>query len=274
MTRQSRMRSGRRSASSLPASRQLAGCTIVITRPAGTGTALAHKVRALGGEPLLLPGLSLRAAPDPQHARTQWRQARQDDVLIFTSPAAVRYALALAPLQKKARGAVIAVGRATARALRRQGIDAQVPASRQDSEGVMALPSLQHAGGKCVALIGAPGGRGLMQRQLVARGARLREVHVYQRTASRLTRRHQEAVQQLPAMACVLLSSAEALQNLKAQLSEAAWARLCQATAVVSSERIGAAAHAAGFARIHRAASANQADLLAAACDIHSHPSH
>ena len=253
--------------------RRLEGLTVVITRPAGTGTALAKKIRALGGAPLLLPGLSLRGAAEPQHARMQWLASQGDDVLIFTSPAAVRYALALAPLAKT-HGAVIAVGQGTARALQRHGITAQVPASRQDSEGVLGLPPLQHSQGKRVALIGAPGGRGLMQQQLTERGAMLREVHVYRRAASRLTRRHQAAVQQLPATACVLLSSAEALQNLQAQLPSSAWMRLSGATAVVSSERIGEAARAAGFLRVHRAASANQADLLAAACDAHSHPSH
>jgi uroporphyrinogen-III synthase len=254
-------------------SRKLADCTVVITRPAGTGTSLAKKVRALGGTPLLLPGLSLRAAADPQHARTQWLASQRDDVLIFTSPAAVRYALALAPLAKT-HGTVIAVGQGTARALQRHGIAAHVPASRQDSEGVLGLPPLQQPEGKHVALIGAPGGRGLMQQQLAERGALLREAQVYRRAASRLTRRHQEAVRQLPAMACVLLSSAEALQNLQDQLSASAWAQLCRATAVVSSERIAEAARAAGFLRIHRAASANQADLLAGACESHSRVSH
>ncbi|GLQ86557.1 uroporphyrinogen-III synthase [Dyella flagellata] len=248
---------------------KLAGYTVVITRPAGTGSSLAKRVRALGGVPLLLPGLSLRGATDAQHATAQWCEAQHDDVLIFTSPAAVRYALLLAPLGK-AHGMVVAVGQGTARALHRHGITAQWPVSRQDSEGVLLLPPLQQPRGKRVALISAPGGRGLIQQQLLQRGAQLREVHVYQRAASRLTRRHQEAVQQLPARACVLFSSAEALQNLQGQLPAAAWERLCQAIAIVSSERIGEVAQAAGFRRIHRAASANQADLLAAACAVHS----
>jgi uroporphyrinogen-III synthase len=251
----------------------LAGCTIVITRPAGTGTPLAKKVRALGGTPLLLPGLSLRGIADAQHAHVQWHEAQSDDVLIFTSPAAVRYAFALAPLNKT-HGDVIAVGQGTARALQRHGIRAQVPASRQDSEGMLALPSLQHPSGRRVALITAPGGRGLMQQQLAERGAILREVHVYQRTAPRLTRRHAEALLQMSSDVCVLLSSIEALQHLKQQLPVTAWERLRRATAVVSSERIEAAARAAGFARIHRAPSANQTDLLAGACAVRSRSPH
>jgi uroporphyrinogen-III synthase len=251
----------------------LAGCTVVITRPAGTGTPLAKKVRALGGTPLLLPGLSLRGSSDASHARAQWQEAQDDDVLIFTSPAAVRYAFALAPL-KQTHGDVVAVGQGTARALQRHGIHAQVPASRQDSEGMLALPSLQHPAGRRVALVTAPGGRGLMQQQLAERGAILHEVHVYQRSAPRLTRRHAEALLQLSPDACVLLSSIEALQHLQQQLPVTAWERLRQATAVVSSERIEVAARMAGFARIYRASSANQGDLLAAACAVRSRSPH
>jgi uroporphyrinogen-III synthase len=251
----------------------LTGCTIVITRPAGTGTPLAKKVSALGGTPLLLPGLSLRGVSDTQHARAQWREAQNDDVLIFTSPAAVRYALALAPIDK-AHAEIVAVGQGTARVLQRHGIAAKIPASRQDSEGMLALPSLQPSQGRRVALITAPGGRGLMQQQLAERGAILREVHVYQRAAPRLTRRHGEAVLQLPITACVLISSAEALHNLKQQLPAEAWKHLCAATAIVSSERIEAAARTAGFRRTYRAASAVQANLLAAACEVCSHACH
>jgi uroporphyrinogen-III synthase len=252
--------------------RALGGCTVIITRPAGTGDALARQVRRLGGTAVLLPGLSLRAAPDAAAALGQWQQGLQDDVLIFTSPAAVRYAFALAPCVTDA--AVIAVGKATARALHRHGIDAQTPAARQDSEGVLDLPSLQQLTDKRVALVTAPGGRGLLQQQLVARGASLREVHVYGRGAPRLNRRHFDAVLRLPETACVLLSSGEAIQQLMARLPGEAWQRLCQATAVVSSERMAEQAKAAGFKRLHVAASAGQADLLAMAVNVCSHERH
>jgi uroporphyrinogen-III synthase len=119
--------------------------------------------------------------------------------------------------------------------------------------------------GRRVALVGAPGGRGVLREQLAARGARLRELHVYRRVPPRLDRRHLDALLQLPASARVLLSSTEALHNLHQRLPSPAWMRLCAATAVVSSERLAAAARAAGFQRIVTAASALSADLLDAA---------
>ncbi|BFI94927.1 MAG: hypothetical protein RSP_04370 [Rhodanobacter sp.] len=239
----------------------LHGRVVAITRPAGTAAALARRVRACGGEPLLLPGLSLRAS-DAAGLRLEMRAALKGDLLVFTSPAAVRFAAALAPLRGDA--AVLAVGQGTAQALHRHGVQAQMPL-RQDSEGLLDLPALRDVRGRRVALIGAAGGRGLLREQLAARGAQLRELQVYQRVPPRLDRRHIGAVQALPRSARVLLSSAEALHNLMTLLPVAACARLRAAVAVASSERLAQAARAAGFARIEQAGSALAADLLEAA---------
>ena len=242
------------------------GRTLVITRPAGTAAALARKVRARGGVPMLLPGLSLRGASDAVAARTAFEQALADDLLIFTSPAAVAFAVALSPLLTSS--IVLAVGHGTARALQRHGISAALVPARQDSEGLLDHPALRVLAGQRVALIGAPGGRGLLSEQLVMRGAQLREVHVYRRVAPRLDRRHIDVLLQLPSSALVLLSSAEALNHLCRLLPPLALARLLAATAVVSSERLASAASAAGFARVMRAASALSADLLDAAARV------
>jgi uroporphyrinogen-III synthase len=237
---------------------------IVITRPAGTAASFARQVRMRGGVPLLLPGLALRAAEDPDLARARLREAlRADDLLLFTSPAAVRFAAALAPL--RTRAVVLAVGQGTAAALRRHGLAVQAPLRQQDSEGLLDLPALREMRDRGVALVGAPGGRGLLQQRLADGGARLREVGVYRRTAPRLDRRHAEAVRRLRPGARVLLSSAQALANLQRALPPDAWSRLCAAVAVVSSERLEAAAREAGFRHLRRAASAMPADLLAAA---------
>ena len=241
----------------------LCGRVVVITRPAGTAAALARKVRRLGGVPLLLPGLALRGVADEAVACEALQAALQGDVLIFTSPAAARFAAALAPLQTTAT--VLAVGHGTARALRRHGIPASLTPSRQDSEGLLEHPALQSLRGCRVGLIGAAGGRGLLREQLAARGAQLHELHVYQRAGPRLARRHVDALMQLPPSARVLLSSAEALQNLYRLLPSAAWARLSAATAVVSSERLATVACNTGFSHITLADSALSADLLAAA---------
>jgi uroporphyrinogen-III synthase len=241
----------------------LRGRVLVITRPVGTAGALARRVRALGGTPVLLPGLALRGPDDAATARAVLRQGLAAELVIFTSPAAVRHAAALSPLDTDA--IVLAVGRGTANALRRHGVAQPLTPRRQDSEGLLDHPLLEDLRHRHVTLVGAPGGRGVLRSQLVARGARLREVHVYRRVPPRLDRRHVEAVLGLPGSARVLLSSNEALQNLCRLLPPSALTNLCAAVAVVSSERLAAAAHDAGFSHVALASSALADDLLVAA---------
>jgi uroporphyrinogen-III synthase len=241
----------------------LAGLTLVLTRPAGSAGALARQVRARGGQALLLPGLSLRAVADPAAARAGVQQALHDDVLIFSSPAAVRHAARLCALRSDA--CVLAVGQGTAQALHRHGLrQAQAP-QRQDSEGLLDEPALQRLAGRRVALIGAAGGRGLLGPALAARGALLREVHVYRRQPARLDRRHCGAVLAAATPLVVLISSAEALSHLQRQLPALAWQALLRGVAVVSSERLREAAQAAGFARVLQAQSALSTAMLDAA---------
>ncbi len=241
----------------------LRGRVLIITRPVGTASALARRVRALGGTPVLLPGLSLRGPDDVAAVRAALRDGLADELVIFTSPAAVCHAAALTPLLTDA--VVLAVGRGTARALRRHGVPEALIPGQQDSEGLLGHPMLQDLRGRRVTLVGAPGGRGVLRGQLAARGARLREVQVYRRVPPRLNQRHAAALLGLSGSARVLLSSDEALQNLCRLLPLPALERLRAATAVVSSERMAAAAHNAGFTQVELACSAVADDLLAAA---------
>ena len=241
----------------------LHGRVLVITRPVGTAATLARQVRALGGTPMLLPGLALRGPPDVALVRAALRDGLADELVIFTSPAAVRHAAKLMPLQTDA--IVLAVGQGTALALRRHGVrEPQVP-GQQDSEGVLDLPILQDLRDRRVTLVGAQGGRGVLRAQLAARGAHLREVHVYRRVSPRLDRRHVTAVLGLSDSARVLLSSKEALQNLCILLPLHARERLLAAIAVVSSERLAVAARSMGFTQVEQASSALTGDMLAAA---------
>ncbi len=242
---------------------ELRGRVLVITRPVGTAGALAQRVRALGGMPVLLPGLALRGPDDVAAVRAALAVGLAGELVIFTSPAAVRHAAALAPL--RTRAVVLAVGQGTARALRRHAVPDPLAPNQQDSEGLLEHPLLQDLHDRRVTLVGAPGGRGILRGQLAARGARLCEVQVYRRVPPRLDRRHVTALMGLPRSARVLLSSNEALQNLCRLLPPPALARLRAATAVVSSERLAAAARSAGFTRIELATSALADDLLAAA---------
>ncbi len=239
------------------------GIRVAITRPAGTGAAWARRVRDLGGMPLLLPGASFRPTSDAIAARKALRAALACDIAIFTSPAAVRFAQRLG--LPRTRAHALAPGAGTLRALQRAGIaHAEAPA-REDSEGILALPALRRIHGWRVGIVGAAGGRGLLDRELAARGATVVRAHVYQRLPARLDRRHAAALQRNPRKPLyVLLSSAEALANILAGLPDDARGALSVGSAIVSSARLASAARKAGFARVLRAASARADAMLAA----------
>jgi len=244
----------------------LAGATLVVTRPSASAQTLKRRIRALGGSALGLPGLTLRANADPTSARAALATARDADIVVFVSPAAVRFAYMLRSLRFARSTLVCAIGSATARALHRHGVARVLwPAHRQDSEGLLELPELARMRSKRVLLIGAPGGRELLAQTLRARRAKVTSAHVYARAAPRFTRAQLAALEQAPLPLVTLLSSAESLANLRATLPLDLFARLAAGELVVSSERLAAAARTSLFGNVHVAASALPAALLDAA---------
>ena len=245
----------------------LAGASVIVTRPAASAAALRRRIRALGGVPIGLPGSVLRAAPVPAAMRVELTAARAADVAIFVSPAAVKFAFAVLPKLRFSRATqVCAVGAATARALHRRGIrNVTWPRARQDSEGLLALPELKRLRTRRVALIGAPGGRELLARTLRERRARLTHIEIYRREAPRYSARQLAALEQAPTPLLLLVSSAEALANLRSAIPLHLFARLAAGEIVVSSERLGAIARTSLFANVHVAAGPTPVELLNAA---------
>lgn len=243
--------------------RPLAGTRVAITRPAGTGSALARQVSASGGVALLLPGSSLRGPPDRDAARAALQAALACDWTIFTSPAAVRFAQRLSAPRRRCQA--LAPGAGTLRALQRAGFIAAAAPAREDSEGLLDLPVLRKVAARRIGIVGAAGGRGLLDRELGRRGAQVVHAHVYQRVPARLDHRHAGALERGAGMPLyVLLSSAEALANILATLPGPAVGLLLAGTATVSSARLAEAARNAGFARVVRAVSPHADALLAA----------
>lgn len=239
---------------------------LIVTRPALTAEALRRAVRRSGAQPLSLPGLALAAAPDPAAARGALEAAREASIWIVTSPAAVHFMRRLVPgIAADAPARVLAVGRGTARALGRLGIAAVAPERGEDSEGLLALPDLRDPAGQRIALIGAPGGRGLLTPTLTERGARMLAVHVYRRLPPRWRRAQLDAVLAARAPAATLLSSAEALGHLTTRLPPGVRRHLQTLPLIVSSERLSARAGEAGFGDVRVAASPAPGDLVAAA---------
>jgi uroporphyrinogen-III synthase len=245
----------------------LAVWTVISLRPVPQQASMRRAIAARGAHALALPALRLGPMADATAARRALRAALSCPRVLFTSPAAVSHAAALAPLTCGARQRMFAVGRGTARALARHGVVATHPAEHaMRSEGLLALPDFapgsftrEHA---AVGLVTAPGGRGLLAHALRARGAQLHVAEVYRRLPPRFDRRHRDALLASSAPRALLLTSGEALDNVLAGLPPEALVPLRDSLVVASSARLAQQARDSGFARTLEAGAPTAQALL------------
>lgn len=244
----------------------LAGASLIITRPSASARTLANEAAKRGACVVRVPGTRLRAAANPQAVRTQLNQMQGADAWIFTSPAAVSHAFDLLGAEcKPGAERILAVGAGTARALHGFGVHAVQPVGAQNSAGLLDEPMLANPQGWTIALIEAPGGSDQLAHTLSGRGAKVVRVDVYQRLLPWLSARRMQHLKRAPRPWISLISSAASLDNLLALLPPALVDAWRAEILIVSSARLAAHAKERGFHDIHLAASALDADLLAAA---------
>jgi len=151
----------------------LAGCGVVVTRPAHQAEALCTAIEALGGTALRYPTVAIRGSAAPPPA-----PAARYDWLVFVSPNAVAHAGAWLTVPTR----VAALGPATAAALREAGREVAVEApDGTGSEGLLADPRFAPSAGARVAIVRGDGGRELIAEALDARAVRVERAEVYAR---------------------------------------------------------------------------------------------
>ncbi|MFN7781634.1 MAG: uroporphyrinogen-III synthase [Lysobacterales bacterium] len=225
------------------------GWTVISLRERSQQGAAKRAIEAAGARALALPGLRLE--PLQAGAALEQALARRPTIALCISPAAVRFLLQLDPRIATRVAIGAGVGAGTAVALRRAGfaeVLAPIEQGPQISESLLAHPRLAQGAGETVLLVAAPGGRGVLAPELRARGFAVEEVQVYRRGPARLDARHARAVLTASAPLGLLLSSAEALDNVLVQLSAEAVATLKRARVAASSERLIEHARLRGFA--------------------------
>jgi len=218
---------------------------VISLRPHGAHAGIARAARRHGAGVIALSPWTLVGIADPV-ARTALAQALACEATVFTSPAAVRFAATLdSPLACRC---AVAVGAGSRAALRRAGVSQAQAPRRMDSEGVLALPALQQA--RRVGLVTAPGGRELIATALQARGIQLVRAEVYRRAPIALSPRARQRLTLLTGTpACLLASSAQALEQVLGQLTPGEQQQVKALPVVASSARLAEQAHALGFAR-------------------------
>ena len=197
--------------------------------------------------------------------RAMLEEALSATRVIATSPAAVRAANALLPLRAHADATWLAVGAGTALALRRAGIEQTASPARMDSEGLLAMPALQHVSGMTIGVLTAPGGRDRIVPALQARGAHVIRADVYARVPVAPSARTVATLRASRVPLWLALSSGEALERTLAALPEDVAVRLRDARVVAASERLAALARAHGFRDVVGAGDARPRSLMDAA---------
>ncbi|HEX5364894.1 MAG TPA: uroporphyrinogen-III synthase [Gallionella sp.] len=195
----------------------LRGLTVAVTRPRDQAAQLAQRIAQAGGVPLLFPLLDIAAMPDDGVLSEQLSRLAQFNLAVFISPNAVQYGMAAI---RRAGGlpaqlGIATVGQGSAKALRELGVEEVIaPTERFDSEGLLALPQLQHVAGWRVLIFRGDGGRELLGDTLKARGATVEYAACYRRGKP-----HQDVGALLSAAPdAITVTSSEALTYLQQML--------------------------------------------------------
>jgi uroporphyrinogen-III synthase len=233
------------------ANSDLAGWKILITRPRDQAQQLAQNIGKAGGIPLLFPLLKITPVPDAQVLQEQVSRLGLANLTIFISPNAVQYGMeaiaagGVLPLPKSLK--IATVGQGSAQALRALGVsDVMVPDERFDSEGLLAMPELQHVQDWRVMIFRGEGGRELLGNTLKARGATIEYVTCYCRSQAQ-----QQTAAELFNAHVITVTSSEALKYLWQMAGESGQARLRQTPLFVPHPRIAELACQQGWVKVH-----------------------
>jgi len=233
---------------------------VVLTRPEGSNEPLAAMLRARGWSTLVQPMLRIEPLPDEQ--RSPVPDLPTGARCIFISANAAKQALpALEEPLRRADAICCAVGAKTASVLAEAGFTPQVP-EQPDSEGLLALPALVDVNEQTVLIVKGEGGRGLLAKTLIERGAKVIDYIGYRRVPEPDPDSAFKE-QLLGANALVFqAASGETLEQLTGLLKRIQCEALLAATLVVPSERVAHMAHEAGWRTVLTAVDASDQAFL------------
>jgi len=234
----------------------LNGLKVLITRPQQQAQALCEAVKTEGGQAIVFPVIDIASLPVGD-----WKseQLQQQDMLIFVSRNAVSLFVEGLAESIPQRIQLVAVGDGTAAVLQSYGLTVAVkPDSIAGSEGLLAMPALLDVAGKNIGIVKGKGGRELLADSLIARGANVEYIEIYERIA---TSPSVAQCQQALTSDCMICTSVAGVENL-CQILGADISRLFNKPLIVVSERIKTVADKLGFQRIMVTKDVSDAEIM------------
>lgn len=242
----------------------LAGIKVLVTRPKEQALGLCRLIEQAGGEAILFPTLEIKPYPFDKHMHELIQQLDQAAFIIFLSANAVAVVAdwitrrwPIIPEQTK----IIAIGNGTRKALLEHKLPvALTPDADASTEGLLLLPELQDLAGKNIWIFKGEGGRGLLAPGLAERGAKVKEINVYQRQCPVINKELELKRLQAKGINVIVITSGENLENLFRLLPAPQW--LAGITFIGLSQRIAKLAEQLGIKRIVIADNASDEAML------------
>lgn len=240
--------------------------TILITRPAPEGNALAQQLNAAGIHAMAQPLLEIVPGDGLPQLPARLNHLQPGDILIAVSA----HAVDLAHNSLRSQGAswpknvhYMAVGDKTAARLSASsGQEALYPEIRNDSEGLLALPALAQVHGRRVLILRGNGGRELIAQTLQQRGAEVDYCETYQRRLLPLDGAALCQTWQAQQVSSIVITSSEQLAYLYRLVPEHDKAWFLQQHLFVPSQRIAEQADTLGFSTVSTVGSAANRQLF------------
>jgi len=239
---------------------------ILVTRPDPRGVELCAAIEALGDEAIHFPTIIFSPPPDPLAFEQALSRLGEQDWLLFVSPQAVRASVpAIRRVWPQLPETVkfAAIGAGTANALAQAGYNVSfIPQDEWSSDALLGSAEFRAVTSQRIAIIRGEGGRELLEKILVERGAQVVSAIAYKRTKPELDVSEVSALLFDKRIDMVVCTSFEGVANLK-QLLARNWTELQHVSLIVVSERMKALASDAGFQTIWVASDASNQAILA-----------
>jgi uroporphyrinogen-III synthase len=239
---------------------------IWLTRPAEQIAELRRRLESLGAHVLSFPLLTIRPVVPSEADRQKIMNLDQYDLVFFVSTNAAKIGLDFIAgfwPQYPAHILNFAVGPSTAAEIKSRALPVCYPLERMSSEAMLELPQLQDISEKKVLIVRGVGGREILAESLTMRGALVDYAELYERVVPVYTSGQLRRCVQQHRPDALVISSAEALDNLRQLyeplMSEIPWQRF---PLYVTSGRLAEHARATGYTSITTMAGATDAAII------------
>lgn len=199
--------------------------TVVLTRPDGQNSALAHQVESMGHRAVCIPWLRIDSIWGNNERLEWWALKHAHATFVFVSAAAVVAALPLPVVWPEGVWAV-ATGPGTALALREAGVPDQwirAPELQFDSEGVWAECRDCFSAERAITIFRGQTGRAWLGDQATEAGCSVEYVTVYQRTPCMEAIETLTTLWQNEGVDALVLTNSEAIRALAPALPSELW---------------------------------------------------